>query len=118
MADPIRDRLYSKLREVLGNENTSALIEMLTPDRDQLATKADIDRLDQRMEKFEGHLGDFQLATKGDIDRLDRRMEKFEGHLWDFHGALRGQTRIFATMTVTAMLGVGTLVLGAVALMI
>jgi hypothetical protein len=93
LTDPIRDRLYSKLREVLGNENTSALIEMLTPDRDQ-------------------------LATKGDIDRLDQRMEKFEGHLWDFHGALRGQTRIVATITVTAMLGVGTLVLGAVALMI
>jgi hypothetical protein len=94
-----RDKLYTKLRHVLGIEDAGTLIEMLPPDRDNLATRADIDRLDQRM------------------DSLDQRMEKFEKHLWDFHGALRAQTRIFATITVTAMLGVGSLVLGAAALL-
>lgn len=88
-----RDRLYDKLRKVLGNQDANTLIEMIPPDRDRLATKADIDRIDQRMEKF-------------------------EAHMWDFHGALRAQTRIFATITVSAMLGVGTLVLGVAALLI
>jgi hypothetical protein len=97
---PKRDNLYTKLREVLGPDNAGTLIQMLPPDRDDLATKADIDRLDARM------------------DQLDGRMEKFEGHLWDFHGALRAQIRIFATITVTAMLGIGSLALAAAALLL
>lgn len=72
---------------------------MLPPDRDDLATKADIDRLDARMDQF------------------DHRMAKFERHLWDFHGAWRAQTRIFATLTVTAMLGIGSLALATAALL-
>lgn len=66
-------------------------MEMLPPDANELATRTDIDGLDQRM------------------DGLDQRMEKFEDRLWDFHEALRAQTRVYATIVVTAMLGVGSL---------
>lgn len=79
---------------------------MLPPDREQLATKADIDGLDQRMDRFEERM-----------DRFEGHMERFEKHLWDFHGALRSQVRTFAVITVTAMLGMGSLIVGAAAVL-
>lgn len=108
---PKRDNLFKKLREVLGAENAGELIDMLPPHREPLATKADIDRLESGM--------------RTDIDRLDQRMErfeermeKFEDHLWEFHGALRSQIRTFAAITVTAMLGMGSLIVGAAAVLL
>jgi hypothetical protein len=106
MTEPNRDRLHGKLREVLGDDNAGTLIEMLPPDRDNLATKADITGLDQRMDALDQRM-----------EKFDQRMEKFEDRLWDFHEALRAQTRVFATITVTAMLGVGSLSFAAAALL-
>ncbi len=101
-----RDRLYNKLREVLGSDNAGILMEMLPPDVNELATRTDIDGLDQRMDGLDQRM-----------DGLDQRMEKFEDRLWDFHEALRAQTRVYATIVVTAMLGVGSLSFAAATLL-
>lgn len=87
-----RDRLYSRLREVLGPEHANILIAMLPPDIDRLATKAD-------------------------IGRLEKRMDQFEERLWDFHEALRAQTRIYVTTTVSSMFGVAGFAFGAAVLL-
>lgn len=101
-----RDRLYNKLREVLGSDNAGILMEMLPPDANELATRADMDNLDQRMDGLDQRM-----------DGLDQRMEKFEDRLWDLHEALRVQTRVYATIVVTAMLGVGSLSFAAATLL-
>jgi hypothetical protein len=51
------------------------------------------------------------------MDTLEKLMEKFDARLWDFHAALRAQTRVFATIVVTAMLGIGSLAFAAAALL-
>ena len=84
-----RDKLHSKLREVLGTNHANTLMGLIPPDRDALATKADIDGLDQRM------------------DKLDQRMDKFDDRLWDIQEAIRAQTRTYITAMVAAMIGVG-----------
>lgn len=103
---PGRDSLYSKLREVLGPEDAHTMIEMFRPEDDQLATKADLNDLSTRIDGLDQRMG-----------RLEENMEKFDGRLWDFHSALRAQTRVFATIVVTAMLGIGSLSFAAAALL-
>lgn len=105
-----RGRLWEKLREVLGKENAGILIEMLPRDHDQLATMAAVERLESRMDgRMDG------LESR--IDGLEKTMERFDQRLWEFHEALRAQTRIYATIVVTAMLGVGSLSFAAAALL-
>lgn len=100
-----RDKLHSKLREVLGPSHAGTLMGMLPPHSEQLATKADIEGLDRRL-----------VGLEQRFDGLDQRMEKFEDRLWDFHEALRAQTRIYITAMVTSMIGVGGLSFAAAAL--
>lgn len=67
-------------------------------DPDELATKADIGRLEDRMERFEVVL-----------DRLD-------GRVHEFHGALREQTRTFVLASTSSSVIVGGLAFAAAAL--
>ncbi len=106
-------------------------MELLPPDREQLATKADISDV-------KGELNDVKTELKGDItdmkadiaemkadiavlisDVADMKslMVKFDERLWEFHGALRSQTRTFVTATVSSMMGVGGLAFAAAAFM-
>ncbi len=101
-----RDSLYTKLREVLGADQAKTLMGLLPPERDQLATQADIDGLGERM----ASLGE-RMAS------LAKRMDRVEERLWDFHEALRAQTRIFVTTTVSAMFGVAGFAFGAALLL-
>jgi predicted nuclease with TOPRIM domain len=129
-----RDSLYVKLREVLGDEQAATLMELLPPDREQLATKADI--LDLKTE-LRADLAELKTELKADVtelrsefgelradvsllnermDRMESLMVKFDERLWEFHGALRSQTRTFVTATVSSMMGVGGLAFAAATL--
>jgi len=83
--NPSRDRLATRLSEVLGPEEAITLMGMLPADHDQLATKADIGGLDER------------------VGRLDERMERFENRLWDLHMALESQSRTYVVTTVSSL---------------
>jgi predicted nuclease with TOPRIM domain len=129
-----RDSLYVKLREVLGDKQAATLMELLPPDREQLATKADI--LDLKTE-LRADLAELKTELKADVtelrsefgelradvsllnermDRMESLMVKFDERLWEFHGALRSQTRTFVTATVSSMMGVGGLAFAAATL--
>lgn len=121
-----RDSLYVRLREVLGDEQAATLMELLPPDRKQLATKADV--LDVKTElktELKADVAELRTELKADVaelradvsrlnermNRLESLMVKFDERLWEFHGALRSQTRTFVTATVSSMMGVGGLAL-------
>ena len=124
-----RDSLYVRLREVLGDEQAATLMELLPPDREQLATKADISDVKTELHDVKTELQDVktelraELAElKGDVARLNERMDrietlmaKFDERLWEFHEALRSQTRTYVTATVSSMMGVGGLAFAAAA---
>ncbi len=105
-----RDKLHSKLREVLGASHAGTLMGMLPPDSEQLATKADIegldrglDGLDQRMDKLDQRMDKLDQR----MDKLDQRMDKFDDRLWEIQETIRAQTRTYITAMVAAVIGVG-----------
>ena len=78
------------------------LWSFLPENRDQLATRSDIDRLGQILgQRIEG---------------VEQNMERFETRLWDFHEALRAQTRIYITAMLGSMVGVAGIAFAAAAL--
>lgn len=114
-----RDSLHVRLREVLGDEQAATLMELLPPDREQLATKADLSDLKTELK---ADIADLRTELKADISQLNERMDRmeslmvrFDERLWEFHGALRSQTRTFVTATVSSMIGVGGLAFAAAA---
>jgi hypothetical protein len=53
-AEPARHALYSELERVIGTENARTLMTYLpTQPADEIATKADIARLEARFDRFE-----------------------------------------------------------------
>ena len=121
-----RDSLYVRLREVLGDEQAATLMELLPPDREQLATKADvlavktalkadIEELRTELKADIAELKADVAGLKADFADMKSSMVKFDERLWEFHGALRSQTRTFVTATVSSMIGVGGLAFAAAA---
>jgi hypothetical protein len=124
-----RDTLYVRLREVLGDEQAATLMELLPPDREQLATKADVLAVKTDLQEVKTDLQDVKTELQADIAELKAEvaglkadfadmkssMVKFDERLWEFHGALRSQTRTFGTATVSSMIGVGGLAFAAAA---
>jgi chromosome segregation ATPase len=121
-----RDSLYVRLREVLGDEQAATLMELLPPDREQLATKADvlavktalkadIEELRTELKADIAELKADVAGLKADFADMKSSMVKFDERLWEFHGALRSQTRAFVTATVSSMIGVGGLAFAAAA---
>jgi predicted nuclease with TOPRIM domain len=117
-----RDSLYVKLREVLGGEQAATLMELLPPDRETLATKADILDVKTELKTDVAELKTDVAELKTDVARLNERMDrmesmmvKFDERLWDFHEALRSQTRTYVMATVSSMMGVGGLAFAAAA---
>ena len=115
-----RNILYARLEEVLGTEPAGILMNQFPTDSgiatkfdldalgdrvdlqiDRLDTRMDgfngrMDRFEQRMDQFDGRMERFEIR----MDRLDARMERFEDKLDGFHAALREQTRTYMlTMT-------------------
>lgn len=117
-----RDSLYVRLREVLGDEQAATLMELLPPDRERLATKADLSDVTTELKadvaELKADVADLRAdfaSLKSDVAELKSSMVKFDERLWEFHGALRSQTRTFVTATVSSMIGVGGLAFAAAA---
>jgi hypothetical protein len=99
---------------------------LLPPDREQLATKADvlavktalkadIEELRTELKADIAELKADVAGLKADFADMKSSMVKFDERLWEFHGALRSQTRTFVTATVSSMIGVGGLAFAAAA---
>jgi hypothetical protein len=110
-----RDSLYVRLREVLGDEQAATLMELLPPDREQLATKADVLDVKTELRADLAELRTDVSLLNERMDRMESLMVMFDERLWEFHGALRSQTRTFVTATVSSMMGVGGLAFAAAA---
>jgi hypothetical protein len=110
-----RDSLYVRLREVLGDEQAATLMELLPPDREQLATKADVLDVKTELRADLAELRTDVSLLNERMDRMESLMVTFDERLWEFHGALRSQTRTFVTATVSSMMGVGGLAFAAAA---
>lgn len=66
--EPARHALYSRLEDVLGPEHAETLMTHLPTHRSgEVATKADIDRLEMRFDRLE--------------DRIDSRFQAFDHRL-------------------------------------
>ncbi|MEA3502263.1 MAG: hypothetical protein U9R47_05760, partial [Actinomycetota bacterium] len=101
-----RNALYARLEEVLGPDHAVTLMDHIPAEVD-LATKADITtlgdrlnalgyRLDARIDGIDGRLEHVESR----LDRLETHMVRFEDKLDGFHQALRDQTRTYMlTMT-------------------
>jgi predicted nuclease with TOPRIM domain len=83
-----RDSLYVKLREVLGDEQAATLMELLPPDREQLATKADI--LDVKTE-LKADLTDLRTALKADVTNLKTELKADGAELRSEFAELRSE---------------------------
>ena len=116
---PARESLYARLRDVLGEDDSATMMQLMRPDPEEIATRADIDRLElgmerleARMDKLDGRMG----KLDGRMDKLDGRMDKFDDRLHDFHGALREQTWNFVLASTGSVITVGGLAFAAAAL--
>lgn len=108
-----RDALYARLRDVLGESDARTMMQLLPPgDWDEVATRADISRLEGRMEGFEGRMD----RLEGRMEGFERSMDKFDDRLHDFHSALREQTRNFILASTASVVTLGGLAFAAASL--
>jgi hypothetical protein len=95
-SEAARLALYTRPEEVLGHENADTLMMSLPSyGAENLATKTDIDRLDNRFDRLEDRFDRLE-------DRLDRQGERMENHFRTYTvttvGAMTGLTAIFAVV--------------------
>lgn len=121
-----RNILYARLEEVLGTEPAGILMNHIPTDSD-IATKADIDtlgdRLDTRIDRLDVRIGgiDGRLdGIDGRFDHVDSRLDRLEAHmirfddkLDGFHQALRDQTRTYMFTMTGVMAAFATVVVAA-----
>ncbi len=91
--EPARHALYARLEEVLGPEHAETLMNHLPPQAaGDLATKADIVRLEDRFDRLEGR-----------FDRLEEHFHELSAEVRGMHGVMRDQLRTYTLTTIGAM---------------
>lgn len=110
-----RSRLYERLARAIGPDEATTMFELLPPAGTDLATRADIDMVDQRFEavdrRFEAVDRRFD-AVDHRFDAIDQRFESLEGELREMRADLRGLrgevTAAISTQSRAVVLGVLT----------
>ena len=95
--NPATRALYTRLREVLGDEHAETLMTYLPAQPGpELATRSDIAeldaRLDQRFEKLDQR-----------FEKLDQRFEKLDERIHQLHFALNNQLKNYSVIMVAGM---------------
>ena len=120
-----RSELYDGLAAAIGPEAAVTMFELLPPQGTELATRADIDRIERRIDGLEhrisgvdGRIDGLEQGLNQRIDGLEQRMDDqldvlrnellaaFRGELVT---AVSGQTRAVIVATATATFGIGGL---------
>ena len=97
--DPARLSLYNRLGEVLGFEHADTLMESLpVQPAQQLATRSDIDRLEDRIDRLEDRIDRLE-------DRIARLEERIDGRINALIDSLQNHQRTYMLTVVSAMTG-------------
>lgn len=90
-----RSRSFERLAAAIGRDEAVTIFELLPPPRTELATRADVDVVDQR------------------LDGIDQRLDRIDDALRDLRGevvtAIAGQTRALVLGVLTATVSIGGL---------
>jgi hypothetical protein len=94
-----RSRSYERLAAAIGRDEAVTLFELLPPPHTDLATRADLEALEVRIEeRFRG---------------IDARLDRIDDALRDLRGevvtAIAGQTRALVLGVLTATVSIGGL---------
>lgn len=106
-----RSELYEGLAAAIGPEAAVTMFELLPPQGTELATRADTERierrLDTRIDGLEQRLAAFEQRIDDRLDGLRKELlAAFRGELVS---AVAGQTRAVIIATATATFGIGSL---------
>ncbi len=106
-SESARHALYTRLEEVLGTEHATTLMTQLPHETDAWASKADILRLESRMDHFEER-----------FDRLEDRFDRMEERFDRLEDVVRDQQKFYVATTVgsmTALTAIFSIVVGMLA---
>ena len=104
--DPSMRALYARLEEVLGAEHADTLMTRLPPPPDELATKADTGRFEQRFDGLERRFDGLEQRFDGlerRFDRLEIRFDRLDDRFGDMFELMVKQGRNSMVVTVSAM---------------
>lgn len=97
-----RSRSFERLAAAIGRDEAVTLFDLLPPPRTELATRADLELVDQRFD-----------AVDQRFDAVDQRLDRIEEALRDLRGevvtAIAGQTRALVLGVLTATVSIGGL---------
>jgi hypothetical protein len=72
-AEPARHALYSELERVIGTDNARTLMTYLpTQPADEVATKADIAKVEQSIARLEARFDRFEARFEARLDQMQR----------------------------------------------
>jgi uncharacterized protein YceH (UPF0502 family) len=104
-----RHQLFEGLVTAVGEDAAVTMFELLPPPSADLATRADLDRLEQRIDGLEQRIDGLEQRIDGleqRIDALAGRFDAFDGRLDERSAALRDElTAVFRGELVTAVAG-------------
>jgi hypothetical protein len=92
-SEAARHALYARLQQVLGDEHADTLMTSLPMETaDRLATKEDIDRLEERFVEFAAEI-------RGDIREMRKaQQEQFRSYTITMVGSMTALTAIFGVV--------------------
>lgn len=106
-----RQRVYARLRDVLGEEVATTLMSARPPfEWSEVATKTDLANLSSQLR---GEMRELHGELRGEMGELRGEMGRVEGRLYQ---AMMTQTRYYVATTVGAVLTTGALAFAAAGL--
>jgi hypothetical protein len=99
-----RSALFQAAAQALGEDHAVTMFELLPPPETELATRADLDRLEERIDLRMDGLEERLLAQTEAL--RNELLAAFRGELVT---AIASQTRVMVITTITAVVGIGGL---------
>jgi hypothetical protein len=99
-SEAARHALYAELENLLGAEHADTLMTSLPMEQaGQLATKTDIDRLDEKFDRLEAKFDAFAVEIRGEVREMDKLMhQQFRNYTITMVGAMTALTAVFAVV--------------------
>jgi hypothetical protein len=99
-SEAARHALYARLEEVLGGEHADTLMTSLPMETaSRLATKDDIDRLEQRFDRLEDRMAEFAAGIRAEVREMRQEAHtQFRNYTITMVGAMTALTAIFSVV--------------------
>ncbi len=100
VSEASRHALYAELEHLLGTEHADTLMTNLPMEStDQLATKTDVGRLEEKFDRLEAKFDAFAAEIRGEIREMHKLMhDQFRNYTITMVGAMTGLTAIFGVI--------------------